>query len=387
VDRIYEFQDMPRLGGSGEAGPATLGLLRSEGGVTEQAAIKRKRMEIRPPAYTERIATKRREERTANNYGEERRHVYYYHGDHLGSAQVVTDYRGEVYEHIEYTPYGELWVEHAPNVEATPFRFTGKERDSETGLYYYGARYLNPQTSMWLSTDPAMGEYIPQAPLNDEARRYNQNLLGMGGVYNYINLHAYHYAGNNPVRYIDPDGREIDQAEVNAAFQEWIKIRDPALARADFDVHVFMDNQAVGKNGRIPSVAELNEYAKGVIEAQKTYSIIVTVGLLFCGLFDWLNAPKGFKINGELKTIFGNRHLFLNWLRGNQSLTRKANPLNDTEAQQLIDTAKNLNLVINSNSNGLAGIETTGAWAGIAHFKIGNIHIPIQKGLGNVLKF
>jgi RHS repeat-associated protein len=198
---------MPQLRGSGEAGPATLGLLRSEGGVTEQAAVKRKRMEIRPPSYTERIATKRREERTANNYGEERRHVYYYHGDHLGSAQVVTDYRGEVYEHIEYTPYGELWVEHAPNVEATPFRFTGKERDSETGLYYYGARYLNPQTGMWLSADPAMGEYIPLAPINDEARKYNENLPGMGGVFNTINLHVYHYAGNNPVKYIDPDGK------------------------------------------------------------------------------------------------------------------------------------------------------------------------------------
>jgi RHS repeat-associated protein len=139
--------------------------------------------------------------------------VYYYHGDHLGSAQVVTDYRGDVYEHIEYTPYGELWVEHAPNVEATPFRFTGKERDSETGLYYYGARYLNPQTGMWLSTDPAMGEYIPQAPLNDEARKYNQNLPGMGGIFNTVNLHVYHYAGNNPVRYIDPTGlsdEEID---------------------------------------------------------------------------------------------------------------------------------------------------------------------------------
>jgi RHS repeat-associated protein len=153
-----------------------------------------------------RIATKRRHEGNVN-YGEEKRSTYFYHGDHLGSAQLVTDYRGEVYEHIEYTPYGELWVEHAPNVEATPFRFTGKERDSETGLYYYGARYLNPQTSMWLSTDPAMGEYIPQAPLNDEARKYNGNLPGMGGIFNTVNLHTYHYAGNNPVKYIDPDGR------------------------------------------------------------------------------------------------------------------------------------------------------------------------------------
>jgi hypothetical protein len=61
---------------------------------------------------------------------------------------------------------------------------------------------------MWLSADPAMGEYIPQAPINDEAKQHNKNLLGMGGVFNYVNLHAYHYAGNNPVKLTDPDGRD-----------------------------------------------------------------------------------------------------------------------------------------------------------------------------------
>ena len=84
---------------------------------------------------------------------------------------------------------------------------TGKERDSETGLYYYGARYLDPKISRWISGDPAVSEYIPSAPINEEARKRNGSLPGMGGVFNYANLHAYHYAGNNPVKYTDPDGR------------------------------------------------------------------------------------------------------------------------------------------------------------------------------------
>jgi RHS repeat-associated protein len=89
-------------------------------------------------------------------------------------------------------------------------KFTGKEPDPETGLYYYGARYLDPKTSRWLSGDPALGEYFPSAPVNDEAKERNQNLPGMGGVFNAVNMHAYHYAGNNPVKYTDPDGRIIE---------------------------------------------------------------------------------------------------------------------------------------------------------------------------------
>ena len=125
---------------------------------------------------------------------EQREKRYYYHSDHLGSAQFVTDWRGRQYEHIEYTPYGELWIEEvAAGLNKLPFRFTGKEMDEETGLYYYGARYLDPKYSRWLSRDPALGDYIPTAG-SDPSK-----LAGMGGVYNTVNLHLYHYAGNNPL--------------------------------------------------------------------------------------------------------------------------------------------------------------------------------------------
>jgi RHS repeat-associated protein len=86
-------------------------------------------------------------------------------------------------------------------------KISSKELDPETGFYYYGARYLDPRTSRWLSGDPALGEYLPQAPVNDEAKKGNGNLPGQGGVFNLVNLHVYHYAGNNPVKYVDPDGR------------------------------------------------------------------------------------------------------------------------------------------------------------------------------------
>ena len=141
---------------------------------------------------------------------EQREKRYYYHSDHLGSAQFVTDWRGKQYEHIEYTPYGELWIEEvAAGLDKLPFRFTGKEMDEETGLYYYGARYLDPKYSRWLSGDPALSDYIPKAPIDDEAKKHNENLPGMGGVYNIVNMHLYHYAGNNPVKYTDPDGKDI----------------------------------------------------------------------------------------------------------------------------------------------------------------------------------
>jgi RHS repeat-associated protein len=128
-------------------------------------------------------------------------------GDHLGSAQMVTNWEGKIYERYEYTPYGEARIErenrNVQRNEKLPYRFTGKELDEETGLYYYGARYLDPRAGRWLSADPAAGEYVPAAA----AGRKGGDLPGTGGVYNAVNLHLYHYAGNNPVKHKDPDGK------------------------------------------------------------------------------------------------------------------------------------------------------------------------------------
>jgi hypothetical protein len=57
-----------------------------------------------------------------------------------------------------------------------------------------------------------VGDYIPGAPINDDVKKRNQNLPGGGGIFNLVNLHTFHYAGNNPLKYTDPDGRDSGYA-------------------------------------------------------------------------------------------------------------------------------------------------------------------------------
>jgi len=190
-----------------------------------------------------RIATKINSA-TNNNTATERVRTYYYHSDHLGSAQTVTNWQGNIHERLEYTPYGETWIDWRNTGESsdkTPFRFTAKERDEETGLYYFGARYLDARTSRWLSVDPAMyeGDYLP-GPGRDPSK-----LGGMGGLFNTINMHVYHYAANNPIKYIDPDGR----MSANDHRSRTLKIAWD-LGFSQRDAEVIADSNAAVDTGR-----------------------------------------------------------------------------------------------------------------------------------------
>ena len=84
---------------------------------------------------------------------------FYYHPDHLGSSSYITNLDGEVVQHIEYVPFGEVFIEERNNIWNTPYLFNAKEFDEETGLYYYGARYYEPRLSLWMSTDPMEEKY------------------------------------------------------------------------------------------------------------------------------------------------------------------------------------------------------------------------------------
>lgn len=116
-----------------------------------------------------------------HNTEEYERMQFYYHPDHLGSSSYITNLDGEVVQHIEYVPFGEVFIEERNNTWNTPYLFNAKEYDEETGMYYYGARYYEPRISLWMSVDPLAEKYHDLSP--------------------------YNYTANNPIRYIDPDGK------------------------------------------------------------------------------------------------------------------------------------------------------------------------------------
>ncbi|MCX5644786.1 MAG: RHS repeat-associated core domain-containing protein [Phycisphaerae bacterium] len=78
--------------------------------------------------------------------------TYYYHFDALGSVVALTNSSGNTVEVYEYSVYGQVGASDANHPNR--FMFTGREFDKETGLYYYRARYYNPQIGRFLQTDP-----------------------------------------------------------------------------------------------------------------------------------------------------------------------------------------------------------------------------------------
>jgi RHS repeat-associated protein len=107
--------------------------------------------------------------------------LFWYHPDYLGNVDLVTERDGKTYEFFTYNPWGEEMRQYNANTFSfsSPYRFNSKEKDQETGLHYYGARYYQSKLSMWLSVDPLAHEtYEP-----------------------------YIYTGNNPINAVDPDGR------------------------------------------------------------------------------------------------------------------------------------------------------------------------------------
>ncbi|WP_204043226.1 SpvB/TcaC N-terminal domain-containing protein [Acrocarpospora phusangensis] len=127
------------------------------------------------------------ETRTLDTAGDPapRRLIRYQFGNHLGSVALELDERAQIISYEEYTPYGNSAYQAVRGRTETPkrYRYTGKERDEETGLYYHGSRYYAPWLGRWISADPS-------------------------GLVDGVNVYA--YANGNPIRFNDPSGNAGD---------------------------------------------------------------------------------------------------------------------------------------------------------------------------------
>jgi RHS repeat-associated protein len=97
------------------------------------------------------------ETRTQGSDLSPRQLIRYQHGNHLGSASLELDDQAHIISYEEYYPYGSTsyqGVRKDIEVPLKRYRYTGKERDEETGLYYHGARYYAPWLGRWVSCDP-----------------------------------------------------------------------------------------------------------------------------------------------------------------------------------------------------------------------------------------
>ncbi|MCR5588688.1 MAG: RHS repeat-associated core domain-containing protein [Bacteroidales bacterium] len=101
------------------------------------------------------------------------------------SNSWITECSGKTVQHLQYLPYGERYVDQRVSGYHERFTFTGKERDEETGYGYFGARYMDHELmTMWLSVDPLADKYPSISP--------------------------YAYCAWNPIKLVDPDGRQFD---------------------------------------------------------------------------------------------------------------------------------------------------------------------------------
>jgi len=113
--------------------------------------------------------------------------VEYYHTDVLGSVRAVTNQQGQVIRRHDFRPFGEELQATVPPPDKP--LFTGKERDAETGLDYFGARYQRAGVGRFTSVDPLM--------------TIDENLVDPQ------RWNRYAYARTNPLRWVDPDGRMV----------------------------------------------------------------------------------------------------------------------------------------------------------------------------------
>ena len=176
--------------------------------------------------------------------------IFFYHSDHLGSTSYITDAKANITQFDAYLPYGELLVDEHSSTEEMPYKFNGKEYDEETGLYYYGARYMNPRTSLWYGVDPLAEKYP-----------------SVGG---------YVYCIGNPVKLMDSDGAKVHVA--NAASFSVLLSSLPAGVRSVIvlDKNLYLDLSSVEEACRRYPTSKNLDILKRIVSDRRTVDFDAT---------------------------------------------------------------------------------------------------------------
>ncbi|SOC52015.1 SpvB/TcaC N-terminal domain-containing protein [Ornithinimicrobium cerasi] len=140
----------------------------------------------------ERIATQR------DDGGKEELKRYFLHDDLQGSSNMVTDYRGDTFQHQEYFPSGEVWVAETSTVFRTPYMYGGHYTDEVRDLLGVGERWYDSRNELMYSPDSLLVD-DPMAVVEQPELRA-----------------AYSFAGANPVTYIDPSGQRFIYTQAQA---------------------------------------------------------------------------------------------------------------------------------------------------------------------------
>lgn len=182
---------------------------------------------------------------------------------------------------------------------STPYKFTGKEQDPETGLYYYGARYYDARLSRWASADPALIKYLPTG---DDKKNKN---LPAGGIYNTINLDLYHYAGNNPIKYLDPNGETSSFGIFGVGgFGFGGNVNIQIIYDEDYNIGLTFGGGAGPMAPELSVQVGVQDYSNKTIYDTAGYGASVSVGggtvIGICGTVEYTNYLNGSKtINGD----------------------------------------------------------------------------------------
>ncbi len=193
-------------------------------------------------------------------YSGEEQLIRYQYSNHLGTATLELDEDGSIITYEEYYPFGSSSFQSGrttAEVSLKRYRFTGKERDWATGMYYHGARYYLPWLCRWCAVDPMESKY--------------------GG------MSSYNYSLNNPIMVSDPNGADPNDDEKDSTTKK--AAPQPAVAPLNFPLIPALKDGQLAASDRNLNQAPKKKEAQEAQENQNAYDDMPVMATDFYGNF------------------------------------------------------------------------------------------------------